>query len=448
MAKFLFTTLPSNDLGLLTRSLPIARGLRDRGHVTAFCSPGRAPRKLISTAGFENLLPPHPIYQLRTKHLSPRGMMGLARARPWKDAGTGPVRFISQLLSAIPLRFAPRTPKVWNMDHAAAMTGMLNRGFVRANCQAFVSLIQTHDPDVIVDFWNPFAGMAARVLGKTLATVIQADGHPAGKGFIWWKDPPDGLPTVVPTINKILLEQGAAPISKLDDLNLGDLTLILGTPDTDPLPPGSEGQYIGPLLWENPGATLPSWMEDLDSARPFVWVYSGNPRYARKSTIVDSEVILGACIEALGGEDVQVILTTGHHPIPEQYLPLPENFRFEQFLPGLSLARRCNLMVHHGGYGSCQTGLFTGTPAVIIPTFSERESNARRVASVGAGEFILPESDSDGPKTVDADTLRKTVEKLLGTPSYRENAERYGEILRSYGGIDRAVALIEDLARA
>jgi len=30
--KFLFTTLATNDLGLLTRSLPIAGGLREGGH--------------------------------------------------------------------------------------------------------------------------------------------------------------------------------------------------------------------------------------------------------------------------------------------------------------------------------------------------------------------------------------------------------------------------------
>ena len=53
--KFLFTTLCSNDLGLLTRSLPIARELRDRGHEVRFCNPAVAPRKLIAAAGFENI---------------------------------------------------------------------------------------------------------------------------------------------------------------------------------------------------------------------------------------------------------------------------------------------------------------------------------------------------------------------------------------------------------
>ncbi len=58
--KFLFTTQASNDLGLLTRSLPIAHELKQHGHQVAFCNPALTPRKLIAEAGFENLLPKHP----------------------------------------------------------------------------------------------------------------------------------------------------------------------------------------------------------------------------------------------------------------------------------------------------------------------------------------------------------------------------------------------------
>lgn len=43
MARFLFTLQISDDLGLLTRSLPIARELAGRGHEVAFCNPARAP---------------------------------------------------------------------------------------------------------------------------------------------------------------------------------------------------------------------------------------------------------------------------------------------------------------------------------------------------------------------------------------------------------------------
>lgn len=57
MPQYLLTTLPTNDLGLPSRSLPIAQELRNRGHRVTFCNPAQAPSRLISEAGFDNLLP-------------------------------------------------------------------------------------------------------------------------------------------------------------------------------------------------------------------------------------------------------------------------------------------------------------------------------------------------------------------------------------------------------
>ncbi len=439
MSRFLFTTLPWNDLGLLTRSLPIARGLAARGHEIAFSNPAKAPRTLISEAGFENLIPRHPIYFLRKFGLSPKGISRLVRSKPWKNDGLSAFKFFVAFIQAFPLKFAPQTSEVWSMDHAAAMTGMLNANFIKANCDALIKLVRHFRPDIIVDFWNPYACMAAKMMKVPLITVIQADEHPMAKGFIWWKVPPEKVPSAVPAINKVLASYGVDQIAKIEDLNIGDLTLIIGTPETDPLPAGAEGQYIGPVLWQVDKATLPAWVERLDAEKPIIWVYSGNPRYSKKASALDSEVILSACIEALAALDVHVVLTTGHHSIPEEYLPLPENFHFAPYLPGLSLAERCDLMIHHGGYGSCQTGLFTGTPAVIVPTFSERESNARRIASLGAGVFILPEVTANGGKKIANDLFKEQVMHVLKTPNFRRCAKKYSELIRSYGGVDKVI---------
>jgi UDP:flavonoid glycosyltransferase YjiC (YdhE family) len=109
------------------------------------------------------------------------------------------------------------------------------------------------------------------------------------------------------------------------------------------------------------------------------------------------------------------------------------------------MAQRSNLMIHHGGYGSCQTGLYMGIPQVIIPTMSERESNARRVLQQGAGEIVLPTSDPLGTnKAVDASEFAAKVRKVLSTPSYKENALRVSASLREYGGAPRAAQLIEE----
>jgi UDP:flavonoid glycosyltransferase YjiC (YdhE family) len=308
--------------------------------------------------------------------------------------------------------------------------------------------MRDYEPDVIVDFWNPFACLAARAVQKPLVTVIQADLHPASQGFIWWKEPAPDMVVPVSIVNKILAEHDLQSVDKMAQLFVGDLTLVLGVPETDPLPEEAGAIHIGPILWQKADVRVPDWFAALSRDKPVVWVYAGNPRYLPVTTPLDATVVLHACIAALADEDVQVVLTSGHHALPKGMLPLPANFRYEPFVPGLAMAERSDLLIHHGGYGSCQTGLYTGTPAVIVPTYSERESNARRVAAVGAGEFIVPVMDTSGKKRlVRVEELRAKVRQVLSDPSYAANARRISEKMRTYGGAPEAARLIEDFGR-
>jgi UDP:flavonoid glycosyltransferase YjiC (YdhE family) len=446
--KLLFTTLTSNDLGLLTRSLPIAVELAKRGHQVAFCNPANAPSKLIAQTGFDNLFLKHPLFYVpMTGELDLRGLYRQFKSERFRREFGNLFSVLIKLARAAPTRFPSITPDVWNMDHFAALIGMLNENFVRASYEAFMALMREYDPDIIVDFWNPFACLAARAVQKSLVTIIQADLHPASRGFIWWKEPAPDMPIPVSIVNKILAEHNLQPISKMAQLFVGDLTLILGMPETDPLPQKTEAIYIGPILWQKSDAKTPDWFGALSKDKPVVWVYSGNPRYMPISTPLDSAIILHACTAALADEDVQVVLTTGHHALPKRILPLPANFRYESFVPGLAMAKRSDLLIHHGGYGSCQTGLYTGTPAVIIPTYSERESNARRIAAVGAGEFIVPTEDTSGKRHVRAEELRAKVRQVLSDPAYTMNARRVSEKMQTYGGASEAAHLIEDLGQ-
>jgi MGT family glycosyltransferase len=224
------------------------------------------------------------------------------------------------------------------------------------------------------------------------------------------------------------------------------LTLVVGTPETDPLPPETPVAYIGPVLWQQAQAALPGWIADLSRDKPLIWVYSGNPRYGSAGDTLDSIVVLHASIAALRREDVHVVVTTGHHPLPKELLPLPANVRHAPYVPGLAMAERSDLLIHHGGYGSCQTGLYTGTPAVIIPTYAERESNARRIAALGAGAMV-PVEYSSGKKQVNMEVLRAAIRRVLGDTSFAESARRVRERLRSYGGAAYAAELIERFSR-
>ena len=443
MNKYLFTTLPSNDLGLLTRSLPIARELRNRGHQTAFCSPGKAPNKLISEAGIDNLLPSEPLYYLISGDVSFESFVRLLRPRHL-------IRNVGILISFLRYMSRSSTAEIWNIDHFMSMLGLWNEKFVRANVDALTKIIDTYAPDVIVDFCNPFACIAARAIHKPLITVIQADMHPQSQGFIWWTKPPSELhPSPVPSTNRILAEHQLPQIQNMGELLIGDTTLVLGMPETDPLPETANATYIGPILWQKQEEKLPDWIDDLSREQPVIWLYPGKLKYMRgSSTSFDSAVVLQACIEALGNEAVQVVLTTGHHSLPRDYLPLPPNFRHEPYVPGLAMAERSDLLIHHGGYGSCQTGLYTGRPALIIPTYSERESNARRIAAVGAGDYVLPKSDITGrKKQVSEDEVRTKVFNILSDASFAENAKRMSEIMKTYGGASEAARFIESVVQ-
>jgi UDP:flavonoid glycosyltransferase YjiC (YdhE family) len=446
MTKYLFTTLPTNDLGLITRSLPIARELSRLGHGVVFCSPAKAPRRLIADAGFENLMPRHPLYELIDVDKTLSGMIGFVISRrPNAQNGTL-LQFLKKAVPALPVRYPPRTDEVWDMDHAGAMMGMLNEGFVRANCEAFRDVIESCGADVVVDYWNPFAVIAARAAGKPVVTVIQADAHPDSEGFIWWRRPPPQRPTPVPVMNRVLADHGLPPIATLAELSVGDLTLVVGMPETDPLPESARVQYIGAVLWQAENARLPEWISTLSGDRPVVWVYSGNPQYSSSDDTLNSIVVLHACKEALAGEDLQVVLSTGHHPLPASLLPLPANFRHEPYVPGLQMAERADLLIHHGGYGSCQTGLYAGKPAVILPTYSERLSNARRMEAAGAAQIVAV-THADGKKQVRSEELRAGVRRVIADPSFSANARKLGEKLRSYGGATRAARLIEEFSR-
>jgi UDP:flavonoid glycosyltransferase YjiC (YdhE family) len=409
MARFLFTMLPANDLGLPTRIVPIARALADRGHEVAIFNPAPAPSQLIAAAGLRNLPMP---------------------ARPMPAAAMD----ITQVSLA------------WDVEHMFAAF-YTNEEYTRQATAVYVDLIRDYAPDVVVDSFDLLACLAARILKVPLATVLQGNFHPAARGFLWWENErPAGLPSAAAFINKVRAEYGLAPMQRCVELMEGDLSLIVGTPETDPVSPDAKVTHIGPLIWQSANAGLPEWVDSLDGGLPLIWVYSGNPRYAPVGTPADSIVVIRAAIEALGDAPVHVVLTTGYQELPAEFGALPSNFKHAAYLPGLAMAERCDLMVHHGGHSSVMTSLISGTPAVVIPTITERESNARRLAALGAGEVVLPVTGMDGEKRIDVADFTAKVKRVLTEPGYRDSAWRVADSMRQYGGVKAAADGIEQLA--
>ena len=178
MAKFLFTMLPANDLGLPTRMVPIARALADRGHEIAVFNPAPAPGKLIAEAGLTSLPMP---------------------ARPMP----APVFDLMEVSQA------------WDVEHffGAVYT---QEEYVRDAVAVYVDLMRDYAPDVVVDSFEPIACLAARILKVPLATVLQGNIHPASGGFHWWETVrPADLPSAAVFFNNVACEYASPATANL-----------------------------------------------------------------------------------------------------------------------------------------------------------------------------------------------------------------------------------------
>jgi UDP:flavonoid glycosyltransferase YjiC (YdhE family) len=335
----------------------------------------------------------------------------------------------------------------WDVDELFARAFEDEEG-IRQTTAAQVDLLRDYAPDVVVDSFGFFSSLAAHILGIPMVSVLQGSFHPASEGFLWGKgDRPQDLPTLSPIVNRILAEHNIAPVNRAVDLLAGELALIVGTPETDPVP-GAEVTHVGPIVWQRGNGELPDWVARLNPELPLIWIYPGNPRYAgaAASTACDSIVVIQAAIEALGESPFEVVLTSGHQELPAEIALLPANFHHAAYLPGPAMAERSDLMIHHGGHSSVMAGLAAGKPAVMVPTISERECNARRLAALGAGEIVFPVNGADGEKSIDIADFRAKIQRVLSEPCYREAAARVAASMRQYGGAAQAADLIEEFA--
>jgi MGT family glycosyltransferase len=169
---------------------------------------------------------------------------------------------------------------------------------------------------------------------------------------------------------------------------------------------------------------------DAATRRPVVHVTFG--------TILGARRALDVTIEALRDRDGTVVLTTPH-PI-EAFGSLPASFHLARWAAHERLLPQCDVVVHHGGWGTTFACLAAGVPAVILPQYADGPVNAMKVAAAGAG--IALRAGAQTP-----DRVRGAIERVLRDPLYRRNAERVRDEINAMPPPARAAELLEELAR-
>ena len=331
------------------------------------------------------------------------------------------------------------TPKgrVWcDLDHYWGRFGFADEQYFTRLVESRLRIVQELKPDILLTQFCPPTEIIARITGIPLVCVTQSCWHPKGKSLTWWKPQRMDYARVTPVVNTILKKHGATPIERMEDLNSGNLTIIPGFPEFDPV--HDEVLYTGPLQWDS-RPIMNGAKYDLSSFDPknTILVYTGH----LYDTGGDSGIlILEKIVEALANSKYNVLITTGLGQQLDKEKYAAPNIHLLDWLPINKAIDHCGLFIHHGGHGSCMAAVLHGVPSLVIPTFQEREYNARQLNLLGLADFILPHE-------LTAAALRSKIESCLSNRSLFANALHWKNklIARNYNGAQLAARAIHQL---
>jgi UDP:flavonoid glycosyltransferase YjiC (YdhE family) len=154
-----------------------------------------------------------------------------------------------------------------------------------------------------------------------------------------------------------------------------------------------------------------------------------------------------AAIAALAPLRARLLVTIGDPRDPAELGELPGNVHVERWVAQDAVAPHLAAMVCHGGYGSTLGALRHGVPLVVMPLFStDQWANAAAVARAGAGIALDAERATRRvvalPNAATLARLRPAVERVLGEPSHRREAQRIGAAARALAPVDAAVEVV------
>jgi len=419
-----FPSYLGSGFGHVSRCLALAQELRNRGWRTHFALAGVHAGR-VRQAG-------HVVHEPRYPF------------RPRTEADDGPVFTLFDSMNFQLARDRFSSPRI-----------------VRASVREAQRWLKRVQPDVLVgDTW-PLTGIVGRLAGLPVVQIVKSVVHPAAPRLIWWQEPPAGLvsPDPRPVFNPVLRRYGLPDIRRAEDLLFGDLLLLPGIPELDPLPEDAarRSHYVGALTMSHAAAAAPpAWWPELDAARPLVYVTIGGgagPVGGRDFFVTVSQ--------ALAETGWQGIVSTSAKFSPSELPPPPPNVRLEAWVPGPAVIARADAVLFHGGYGTTMELVRYGTPGVVLPFHSEQEANGRRLEASGAARVLLPSSEPWRPvarrwrggrfvilvqlgSDLTASALREALASVLEEASYRRNARRLSRELRRYGGPARAADLLEE----
>jgi UDP:flavonoid glycosyltransferase YjiC (YdhE family) len=372
-------------LGHFQPLVPLAQAARDAGHEVAFATaPELAP--LVERLGFAYL-------QVGTNRSDPAAVQ--VREAAFRLSGREQVLFVAR---------------------RAAGEG------ARRGAAELLGVCATWRPDLIVrDHWSFGACVAAEVLGVPHAV------HQSTAERAWW------FAAVADPLAGARAAHGLPPDP---EHRMPERYLLLS-----PFPAAIDGPAERPRPTLHRYRLTPFDRSGDEGAPDWPLPMPGAPlAYATLGTAWNRRTdILGAFVEALRDEALNLVVTVGSDGDPAALGPQPANVRIERYVPQSLLFRHCDLVVCHAGSGTVLGALAHGLPMVLTPLGADQPENAARCAAAGVARVIQPADLSSS-------SIREVVRAVLAEPAYKQAAERVQAEMAALPPLEHAVGLLERLA--
>ena len=162
-------------------------------------------------------------------------------------------------------------------------------------------------------------------------------------------------------------------------------------------------------------------------------IYIGFGSMQRNDPVAMAKMIAKA-VSLSGGSDAAAIVATGWGGMRD--IDWPDTVFVLKEVPHDWLFPKVDIVIHHGGAGTCAAALRAGRPSIIIPFFGDQPFWAKRLHWLGVAPKPIK------PAKLDATLLAKQIQTVLKTPAYSTAAERISHEIACEDGINTAIAEI------
>lgn len=161
--------------------------------------------------------------------------------------------------------------------------------------------------------------------------------------------------------------------------------------------------------------------------------------YISMGTVINDSVdFYKKCIEAFANTKYQVIMSVGNLINIEDLGAISDNITISRFVDQIAVLSQADVFLTHCGMNSVNESLYYKVPLVMFPQTSEQDGVATRVEQLGAGIRL---------KHLNAKSIRETIENVLNTKSYYEQATKISHGFRKCTGVKGAADKIEQMCK-